>query len=111
MGSIHSKSTDVNNYTKRFQTKNYHRFSSLTGSPSFLSSCTNTNDSNYVQHLHNKQRLCLKKKVLILGLDGVGKTDLFTRIISQDKQGMKIDPLPRPTIGKFILSIDDFQCP
>jgi GTPase SAR1 family protein len=44
-----------------------------------------------------------EKKVLILGLDGVGKTDLFTRLIRQNKGRAKFDPLPRPTIGKFSL--------
>jgi GTPase SAR1 family protein len=44
----------------------------------------------------------MKKKVLMLGLDGVGKTDLFTRLICHEKQLTKINPLPRPTIGKLI---------
>ncbi len=96
MGSINSKSTDVNNYTNKFSTKDYHRFSS-NSRPSSL--CTNT---NHVQHFNNKRRLCLKKKVLILGLDGVGKTDLFIRLVSQDKQEIKINSLSRPTIGKLI---------
>ncbi len=99
MGSINSKSTDVNNYTKKFPTKDYHRFSPNSRPSSLLSLCTNT---NHVQHFNNKRRLCLKKKVLILGLDGVGKTDLFIRLVSQDKQEIKINSLSRPTIGKLI---------
>jgi GTPase SAR1 family protein len=53
------------------------------------------------REFHNKQRLCMKKKVLMLGLDGVGKTDLFARLTSHNKQSTKINSLPQPTIGKF----------
>jgi hypothetical protein len=102
MGSINSKSTNDNNYSNRFHTTNYNRYSLLSQPPSFLSSCTHQNDSKDIQHCDIKRRFCLKKKVLILGLDGVGKTDLFTRLISPDQEKFKIHSLPRPTIGKFI---------
>ena len=48
-----------------------------------------------------RRRLCSKKKVLILGLDGVGKTDLFRQLVSEDKPGPKKDSVYRPTLGKF----------
>lgn len=46
-----------------------------------------------------KTRLSTKKKVLLLGLDGVGKTHLFTRLISDENQSSKSQSLPQPTIG------------
>jgi hypothetical protein len=97
MGTINSKSS--NNI---IHSKNYNRFSSFSRPPSYLSSYTHQNGSNDINLFNNRRRSCLKKKVLILGLDGVGKTDLFGRIISYYKQGYKIDLLPRPTIGKFV---------
>jgi len=57
-----------------------------------------------LKDFYPKQRLCMKKKVLLLGLDAVGKTDLFTRLISPKKI---INPLPQPTIGLF--SKSNFQ--
>lgn len=99
MGSLNSKSSNEKESSKIISSKNYNRFSSFSRPHSFLSSCTNDHDSNYIQYSDHKRRLCLKKKVLILGLDGVGKTDLFTRLISYHKQGYKRNSLPRPTIG------------
>jgi hypothetical protein len=105
MGSINSKSTVNNNYSNIFPLKNSDRSSSLSRPQSLLPS-----NSEHKNSIHfrcccccNQPRVCLKKKVLILGLDGVGKTDLFTRLIRQNKGRAKFDPLPRPTIGKFSL--------
>jgi len=98
MGTINSKSSS-NNIT---HSKNYNRISSLSRPPSWGSAGAHQNGSNNIHLFNIRQRSCLKKKVLILGLDGVGKTDLFGRIISNYKQGYKIDSLPRPTIGKFV---------
>jgi GTPase SAR1 family protein len=86
MGKINSKSK----YNYRFPTM-FHSSSSL---------CHRKKSPINICDFHNKSNLCMKKKVLILGLDGVGKTDLFTRLISHEKQSTKINPLPRPTIGK-----------
>lgn len=52
-----------------------------------------------------KRRLCSKKKVLILGLDRSGKTDLFYRLISCDKPSLKIDAFPQPTMGKLRIDV------
>lgn len=41
-----------------------------------------------------------KRKVLILGLDGVGKSNFFGKLIQHYKQIPKYETLPRPTIGK-----------
>jgi GTPase SAR1 family protein len=49
---------------------------------------------------HRKVRSSIKRKVLVLGLDGVGKTDLFTRIIRHYKEESKMDFLAGPTMGK-----------
>ncbi len=86
MGKINSKSK----YNYRFPTMSHSQ-----------SSCNHRKTHIYSREFDNKQRLCMKKKVLILGLDGVGKTDLFTRLICHDKQSTKIHSLPQPTIGKF----------
>jgi len=102
MGLINSKSSKNNNYSNIFHLKNSNDFPSSSHPQSFLSLCTHQNHPNNIHHFDNKRRLCLKKKVLLLGLDGVGKTDLFTRLISHYKQGLKIKSLPRPTTGKFI---------
>jgi small GTP-binding protein len=64
----------------------------------FLSSCHEKRIPIDFCEFHNKQRLCMKKKVLMLGLDGVGKTDLFTRLISYQKQSTRTN---QPTIGEF----------
>lgn len=101
MGSLYSKSSHEKDSSKIIQSKNYNRFSSFSRSQSFLSSCTDENDLNQIRCFDHKRRLCSKKKVLILGLDGVGKTDLFTRLISYFKPGYKANSLPRPTIGKL----------
>jgi flagellar biosynthesis GTPase FlhF len=90
MGKINSKS------------KNNYRFQTLSHSQSLLlSSCNQKNIHIDFREFDNKQRFCMKKKVLILGLDGVGKTDLFARLIFHNKQSTKINSLPQPTIGKF----------
>ena len=47
----------------------------------------------------------VKKKVLILGLDRGGKTDLFTRLIQRDNPTMKQFSLPQPTIGYNVETI------
>jgi len=52
----------------------------------------------------------LKKKILLLGLDGAGKTDLFQHLISNDKQNLKIEPLPKPTLGKSSFSSSIHFC-
>ncbi len=87
MGKINSKSK----YNYRFPTMSHSQ-----------SSCNHRKTHIYSREFDNKQRLCMKKKVLMLGLDGVGKTDLFTRLIRHDKQSTKIHSLPQPTIGKFL---------
>jgi hypothetical protein len=102
MGSFNSKSIDKRNYSNIFPLKNSDRSSSLSRPQTLLSSPSQKTDSINFRHCHNQRRVCLKRKVLILGLDGVGKTDLFMRLISDDKTGIKIDSLPRPTIGKLI---------
>ncbi|CAF1342012.1 unnamed protein product [Adineta ricciae] len=53
----------------------------------------------------NKRRLCSKKKVLMLGLDRSGKTDLFHRLISCDQPSLKIDAFPQPTMGYNVETI------
>ncbi|CAF4714922.1 unnamed protein product [Rotaria sp. Silwood1] len=42
---------------------------------------------------------------LMLGLDGVGKTDLFTRLTCDTKQSSKPKSLPQPTIGYNVETI------
>jgi hypothetical protein len=108
MGSINSKSTVNNNYSNIFPLKNSDRSSSLSRPQSLLSSNSEHHNSIYFRCCCNQRRVCLKKKVLILGLDGVGKTDLFTRLISDDKPEIKIDSLPRPTMGKLISPHNSF---
>ncbi|CAF1092815.1 unnamed protein product [Rotaria sordida] len=105
MGSINSKSSHENNCSNTLQIKHYNRFSSLSRLQSLLSSCHHQRDDNDFQCFNNKERSCSKKKVLILGLDGVGKTELFTRLICYDKKRLKIDSLPRPTIGYNVETI------
>ena len=86
MGKIYSKS------------KHHYRLSASSHGQPLLST------SSYHQRkpsLDFRRRSCMKKKVLILGLDGVGKTDLFTRLIRQEKQESKCHLLSQPTIGKF----------
>ena len=104
MGSILSKSTIEKNNFGIFRTKKYNCWSSLSFSKSILSACIHKNDQNDLDQFDSQQRRCSKKKVLILGLDGVGKTDLFTRLINHQKKRLKVDSLSRPTIGKFSLS-------
>ena len=89
MGSIHSNLTPI------LRSNNSNHSSSISRPQSILSICTPKND------FFDKRRQCSKKKVLILGLDGVGKTDLFTRLVSADRQRSKVGPFPRPTLGKF----------
>ena len=101
MGSINSKSPGKQVNSNRFYTKTPSRYSSFSRPQSFLSGYTQKSSSSCAQPFNNKRRSCLKRKVLMLGLDGVGKTDLFTRLISDEKQGLKIDSLPQPTLGKF----------
>ena len=47
------------------------------------------------------RRSGLKRKVLLLGLDGVGKTNLFARLIQHYNQSEKFEPFSRPTVGKL----------
>ena len=93
MGMINSKSK-LNNY----------RFPTISPSALFLSSCQRKTNHIDNHELPNKQRMCMKKKVLILGLDGVGKTDLFNRLICDNKEPLKLDSTPQPTIGKKIFN-------
>jgi GTPase SAR1 family protein len=90
MGKINSKA------------KNNYRFPTIFQSE-LLTSCQRKNDHIDIHEFSNKQRLCMKKKVLMLGLDGVGKTDLFNRLICQDQQSSKSNPSPQPTMGIYIL--------
>ena len=83
MGKINSK------YRSRFSTTSHFQ-------PLLSSS-----DSKRFPTLHSKRRLSTKKKVLLLGLDGVGKTHLFTRLISDEKQPITLQSLPQPTIGSL----------
>jgi GTPase SAR1 family protein len=77
------------------------RFSIISRTQSLLSSYKFLNYRIGLGELNIKKRSCATKKVLMLGLDGVGKTDLFTRLICHDKQSLKLDSLPHPTIGMF----------
>ena len=106
MGTNNSKSKIVENQTCKLHAINSNRYSSLSRPHSIVSSCTHENDSNTFHLFNQKRRICSKEKVLILGLDGVGKTDFFTQFISQDKQRSKVEPFPRPTLGKS----NHFQC-
>jgi ribosome biogenesis GTPase A len=99
MGSMNSKST---NNVNILSSKNSYRLSSISRPRSSLSSWNYRHHHNDFRRFYTKRRLCLKKKVLILGLDGVGKTDLFNRLISSNKQESKTDSPPQPTIGKFV---------
>jgi hypothetical protein len=102
MGMINTKSK-FNNISNTSAMKSNYRFPTTSHSRSLLTSChQKTNYINF-QEFYNKERLCMKKKVLILGLDGVGKTDLFTRLIRHNKQPATINSLPRPTIGKCLV--------
>jgi GTPase SAR1 family protein len=83
MGKINSKSK----YNYRF--------------PTISSSCKPINNHIDFHEIYNKQRLCMKKKVLMLGLDGGGKTDLFNRLVCDDKKSSRINSSAQPTIGKF----------
>ena len=105
MGSISSKSIQEKNYSNIFQLKYCNQPSTLSCSPTLLLTCNRTSDDdNDIYHLYQRRRFCSKKKVLILGLDGVGKTDLFTKLICYHKKGLKFDSLPRPTIGKLVVN-------
>ena len=69
---------------------------------SLLSSCGSFRSKDkYLK----KRRICSKKKVLMLGLDRSGKTDLFYRLISCDQPSLKIDAFPQPTMGKLRIGI------
>ncbi|CAF3406129.1 unnamed protein product [Rotaria sp. Silwood1] len=105
MGSINSKPTHENNYSNTLQRKHYNRFSLLSCLQPLPSSFNHQSDENDIHRFNDRRRSCLKKKVLILGLDGVGKTDLFTKLICHDKKRLKIDSLPRPTIGYNVETI------
>lgn len=99
---MNSKSTHSHHWTNVFPAKNYTRYPSLSRPQPFVSSSgTPKPDFTWTPQLSSKRRLCTKKKVLILGLDGVGKTDLFRRLISADRQDWKIDAQPRPTLGRI----------
>jgi ribosome biogenesis GTPase A len=99
MGSMNSKST---NNVNILSPKNSNRLSSISRPRSLLSSCNYRNHDKDFRRFYSKRRLCSKKKVLILGLDGVGKTDLFNRLICSSKQESKTDSPPQPTIGKLV---------
>ncbi|CAF2527991.1 unnamed protein product [Rotaria sp. Silwood2] len=105
MGSINSRPIHENNYSNNLHRKHYNRFLSLSCLQSLLSSFNHRSSDNDFHRFNNKQRSCSKKKVLILGLDGVGKTELFTQLIRHDKKKLKIDSLPRPTIGYNVETI------
>jgi hypothetical protein len=101
MGKINSK-TKYNHISNTSYTKYNYRFPTISRSQSLLFSSWNQKAPPIdFGQFHNKQRLCMKKKVLMLGLDGVGKTDLFARLTCHDKQSSRINHLPQPTIGKF----------
>ncbi|CAF4284832.1 unnamed protein product [Rotaria sp. Silwood2] len=99
MGTIDSKSTYDNNYSNIIHLKNSNCFSSFSCHKSLTSSYYQENDENCFCHFYNKQRLCSKKKVLVLDLDEVGTTDLFIRLICQNKHRFKIDSSPQLTIA------------
>ncbi|CAF1357558.1 unnamed protein product [Rotaria magnacalcarata] len=105
MGLSKSKSININNYLNTTEIENYKRSLSAPGTQVLLPSYRYENNNNDFNDLDRKQRSCLKKKVLILGLDGVGKTELFTQLICWDKKKLKIDSLPRPTLGYNVETI------
>ncbi|UJR07795.1 hypothetical protein I4U23_012077 [Adineta vaga] len=85
--------------------KSNHPFSFISRTQSLLTSCHSKHKHIDLSLFLTKGHLRTKKKVLMLGLDGVGKTDLFTRLISHDKQTTKPDSLPQPTIGYNVETI------
>ncbi|CAF1236675.1 unnamed protein product [Adineta steineri] len=105
MGSINSKSINDNNYVNIHPSKKSHRLSLFNRHRSILSSCSYKTDDNDLRSIFNKRRICSKKKILILGLDGSGKTDLFNRLISDKKQELKNDSPPQPTMGYNVETI------
>ena len=85
MGKSHSKYND--------------RLSIISHTQSLLSTCRSKHKHIHFSTLISKERLRTKKKVLMLGLDGVGKTDLFTRLVAEDRQVPKTNSFPQPTMG------------
>lgn len=110
MGSNNSKSTSQKNYSDTLPVQNRDPLSSLPRTKFSLQSHKYETNAESCSCFSSKQRSCSKKKILILGLDGVGKTELFTRLICCDKRKLKIDSLPRPTIGKSYFKTKIFSC-
>ncbi|CAF2514887.1 unnamed protein product [Rotaria sp. Silwood2] len=103
MGIINS--TAKYNDSNTSNIKCNYRFPTICNARSSVLLCKRK--TNYIDfcEFYNKQRLCMKKKVLILGLDGVGKTDLFTRLTCDTRQSSKLKSLPQPTIGYNVETI------
>ncbi|CAF0935695.1 unnamed protein product [Rotaria sordida] len=104
MGMINSKAK-YKNLSNTSNIKCNYRFPTISHAPSSASLCKRKTNHIDFSEFYNKQRLCMKKKVLILGLDGVGKTDLFTRLTCDRKQSSKFKSLPHPTIGYNVETI------
>ncbi|UJR38343.1 hypothetical protein I4U23_031013 [Adineta vaga] len=105
MGSMKSKTTNTTRLNNDDDDDDIHS-SKLIHSHSILSSCGSfRKNENYFRTSRNKRRVCSKKKVLILGLDRSGKTDLFHRLLSYNKPSLKIESFPQPTMGYNVETI------
>ncbi|CAF3975849.1 unnamed protein product [Adineta steineri] len=84
-----------------------NQLSIISHTQSLLSSCHSKRKHIDLSVFISKERLRTKKKVLMLGLDGVGKTDLFSRLICHEKQTTTATTksLPQPTMGYNVETI------
>ncbi|CAF3259910.1 unnamed protein product [Rotaria socialis] len=103
MGMINSKSKYIT-CSNKSDIKCSYRFPTIFHSGSLIS--LRNRKLKYIDfEFYNRQRFCMKKKVLILGLDGVGKTDLFNRLICPTNQLPKLHSLSQPTVGYNVETI------
>jgi GTPase SAR1 family protein len=63
------------------------------------------------RQLFRRRRRSTKRKVLILGLNGIGKTDLFTRLVAFYTPTLASVGLVRPTIGESSRVESPERCP
>lgn len=99
MGIFYSKSK----YNKSINTSNIkcnYQYPTIFHSQSSMSLRNRKIKQIYYGESRNRQRFCKKKKALILGLDGVGKTDFFMRLTSPIDQSLQSIVPSKSTIGK-----------
>lgn len=80
--------------------KDQTQYTQLPTSRKFVSTtCDQKTKRNFLTPLCHQEAQSRKRKVLILGLGGVGKTDFYSRLVRNYNHTVKLDDLPRPTVG------------